>query len=332
MAKAGNLRQLNTQSIRASLTKEPMTKKEIALITGLSFPTVSKTIDQLVESNEVREKGLEQSTGGRCAMQYEINPDYGFSLLLRLEGDQIDWSVHNRIGQKMKERTEHIEHSPLQTIDLIITSVKKEFSALCTLIIGIAAMVNQGTITGAFSWTELQNLELSSTCEKKYELPTVLVNDMKSAAAGYWTQHAQEKRSATVCIYLGENGIGACAVLEGKVLHGFSEFAGELHYLPIDEHNREYATKGFESVDIIEYYGKIIQSYTVILNPERIVLYQNHYIENKLAQIKAYCKNRLPESCLPGIEISNHFQADYVYGQLQEANKQINLQIERREF
>jgi len=91
------------------------------------------------------------------------------------------------------------------------------------------------------------------------------------ASKGYCAR-CKELPQSTVCIYLGRSGIGAGISIGVNVWQGASEFAGELHYLPINE-NLEYAVILFKGVDMVIYYGKIIRSYAALLNPERVVLY-----------------------------------------------------------
>lgn len=79
----------------------------------------------------------------------------------------------------------------------------------------------------------------------------------------------------------------------------------------------------FNDIDtnIVQYYGKIIQSYIALINPNLIVLYSNSYIIDKLEEIKFYCKCRIPENAMPKIIISDEFIEDYEYGLSKMANE-----------
>ena len=103
-------------------------------------------------------------------------------------------------------------------------------------------------------------------------------------------------------------------IIGGHVWKGSSNFAGELDYLPIYDNNIKCYTSDFEGINMVEYYGKIVQSYIALINPNLIVIYNNSYISDKLAEIKNYCKNIIPEEVMPNIIISNEFIKDYEYG------------------
>ncbi|WP_455779778.1 DHH family phosphoesterase, partial [Gordonibacter pamelaeae] len=89
-------------------------KNELARRTGLSFPTVSRIVDDLVEAGEAKETGTAASTGGRCAKQYALDPAYRLFLCLRLEGRRLSWFVCDlngtRLEQEEAESTNGILH------------------------------------------------------------------------------------------------------------------------------------------------------------------------------------------------------------------------------
>ena len=91
MADAGLLRQENTALLRRAMQDGVFSKNELARQTGLSFPTVGRIIDDMVERGEAREAGVAASTGGRCAMRYELDMHYRLFLCLRLEQDTLHW-------------------------------------------------------------------------------------------------------------------------------------------------------------------------------------------------------------------------------------------------
>ena len=85
-----------TRSGEHSLLRQAMQngsagKNDLARLTHLSFPTVSRIVDEMVECGEAQEIGTAASTGGRCAMQYRLNPQYRLFLCLRLEQDTLHW-------------------------------------------------------------------------------------------------------------------------------------------------------------------------------------------------------------------------------------------------
>ncbi|CEN75207.1 transcriptional regulator [[Clostridium] sordellii] len=315
MANSETIKSINTKTVRKILNEnESISKTDIAKYTGLSFPTVSTVIEYLIETNEVVEVGFKDSLGGRCAKKYSLNPMYACSLLLYLEGRKINWIVNDFCMKKIDSEIVNISGCILEEIDNIVSLVKSRYSQLASIIIGIASNVKDGKLTSKIEYSELQGIDIIKYFSDKYSIPVYIENDMNIAIKGYWERHNNKNIESVVNIYMGDNGIGSSMILGGHVWKGSSNFAGELHYLPICDNNIKYCTSGFEGVNMVEYYGKIVQSYIALINPSLVVIYNNSYISDKLEEIKNYCKNIIPEEVMPKIIISNEFIKDYEYG------------------
>lgn len=315
MANSGTIKSINIKSVLKTLSEhESITKSDIAKYTGLSFPTVSTVIEHLIYKNEVNEVGVEDSIGGRCAKKYSLNPMYVVSLLLYLEGNKLNWIVSDFCRNKIASGNLNCKDRILEEMDEIIYSIKSSYSQLASIVIGVASNVNNGKIMSHIEYKELQGVNITELFEEKYGIPVIIENDMNIAIRGYWDRHSSNDIEVVVNIYIGDNGMGASMIINGKVLKGKSNFAGELHYLPICDDNIKYAKEGFGESDIVEYYGKVIQSYVSLINPNLIVLYNNVYIKGKLEDIKNYCKVRIPEEAMAKIILSDEFKEDYEFG------------------
>lgn len=325
MANSGTIKSINIKSVLKTLSEhESITKSDIAKYTGLSFPTVSTVIEHLIYKNEVNEVGVEDSIGGRCAKKYSLNPMYVVSLLLYLEGNKLNWIVSDFCRNKIASGNLNCKDRILEEMDEIIYSIKSSYSQLASIVIGVASNVNNGKIMSHIEYKELQGINITERFEEKYGIPVIIENDMNIAIRGYWDRHSSNDIEVVVNIYIGDNGMGASMIINGKVLKGKSNFAGELHYLPICDDNIKYAKEGFGESDIVEYYGKVIQSYVSLINPNLIVLYNNVYIKGKLEDIKNYCKVRIPEEAMAKIILSDEFKEDYEFGLSMMANELIN--------
>ncbi|MDU5022188.1 MAG: ROK family protein, partial [Clostridiales bacterium] len=312
MANSETIKSINTKTVRKILNEnESISKTDIAKYTGLSFPTVSTVIEYLIETNEVVEVGFKDSLGGRCAKKYSLNPMYACSLLLYLEGRKINWIVNDFCMKKIDSEIADINGCILEEIDNIVSLVKSRYSQLASIFIGVASNVKDGKLTSKIEYSELQGIDIIKYFSDKYSIPVDIENDMNIAIKGYWERHDNKNIESVVNIYMGDNGIGSSMIIGGHVWKGSSNFAGELHYLPIYDNNIKCYTSDFEGVNMVEYYGKIVQSYIALINPNLIVIYNNSYISDKLEEIKNYCKNIIPEEVMPNIIISNEFIKDY---------------------
>ena len=76
-------------------------------------------------------------------------------------------------------------------------------------------------------------VEIKKELEKEFDIPCEVENDVNCAGLGeYWLGAAKDSHSC-VCLTIG-TGIGGCVIINGKVIHGFSNSAGEVGYMLIN--------------------------------------------------------------------------------------------------
>lgn len=315
MADAGNLKQVNTGLLRRVMRDSgAYSKNKLARETGLSFPTVSRIVDELAETGEICALGAAASTGGRCAQQYALDPAFRLFLCLRLEKRTLRWFICDLAGNRLAEEQTDCRDGVLQTFGTLLTRVRARYPRLAAVSFGLSGTLQQGTVTEMFGYPELRGVSLSAFLKENLELPAVALRDMQAVALGHVARSTKKPR-AVVCVYLGVNGIGSSLALDGRVWEGTSEFAGELHYLPI-ENNLAYAETQFAGADMVTYYAQVIRSYAALVNPDRVVLYDNPLLGGKIDRIRRVCEQTLPRQAVPEIERSDEFEQDYDAGLL----------------
>lgn len=306
---ASRIKAMNTDTIRRALRQNAhLSKSDFMRSTGLSFSTVSRLVDALVLSGELRENGPGGSTGGRRAQVYSVNPVYQVTLTLLLEADSLLWSVNDLNGDCLEEGGGACENGLLEAIDQLLVQIESRYPQLGAVAVSVAGTLYQGTVTELFGCRELRGINLPGHIRERFRLPAAVEGDVFAASIGYCSRCAEVPR-AVVCVCLSRSGIGAGLSIGGSVWRGASEFAGELHYLPI-EGNLDYARTRFAGADMADYYGKILRSYIALVNPDRIVLYENDLIAGKADAIRQKATQGIPSQAIPQIELSGDFSTD----------------------
>ena len=208
MADAGLLRQENTALLRRAMQDGVFSKNELARQTGLSFPTVGRIIDDMVERGEAREAGVAASTGGRCAMRYELDMHYRLFLCLRLEQDTLHWFVCGLDGVPLEQGEETCPGDVRELLDTLLMRVRARYPQLASVAFGFAGAMHDGVVMECFCYPELRGVSLSTHLHDKSGLPSAAARDMQIVAAGYAAQCSPAPRAA-VCIYIGRMGAGA---------------------------------------------------------------------------------------------------------------------------
>jgi predicted NBD/HSP70 family sugar kinase len=319
-----SIKDINTEKIRNYMKyKQQASKSEIARETGLSFPTVTRIMDALCTTGELFDSGQGNSTGGRCASVYSINSRYSLCLLVQIEGKKVKWVIKDLEGNVVTLNQFMFVSGLLEQLDNLINTLEMDFPALKAIVIGIAAMVKGGTVEEATGFTDIKGVDIPLHFKNLTKIPVQIHNDANLIALGQWYQSKQKAKS-TVSIYLGENGLGAGMIIDGEVWRGASDFAGELSYLPLYENTSVWLEENFHDIDVVDYYTKLIQIYTIVFNPEQVILYNNIYISDKIDNIRRNCYKYLPSKVVPHIEVSKNYQSDYEYGLYAKAEKMMS--------
>lgn len=102
--------------------------------------------------------------------------------------------------------------------------------------ISTAGMVDpkEGKIVYASSLIpKYTGVEIKKELEKEFSISCEVENDVNCAGLGeYWLGAAKDSHSC-VCLTIG-TGIGGCVIINGKIVHGFSNSAGEVGYMQIN--------------------------------------------------------------------------------------------------
>lgn len=293
------------------------TKQEIAKQSELSFPTVSKIVDELVEKQVMLSLGIqENSQGGRKAALFHLNKDFSHALTLFLQDHIIYYQVVNALGQTiLHDKKEYTKDLSLTQIIEVINLNLQQDNLVHAISIGIPGSINNGKIYYIDGYEALKDCEIEKELSKHFSIPVKVSNNMNAIALGMADKLACKEENI-VCIHLAQTGPGCGAVVNGKAVSGFCGFNGEVGFIPFygEKTLQDVALSGFKNVNLGEYLGKIVISLVAILNPRKIILYIEQDVPNWEREMKQYCSQYLPTRVIPEFIISNTYQEDYLYG------------------
>ena len=243
-------------------------------------------------------------------MRYALVPDFRLYLCLRLENRTLDWSVCDINGGAVERGEISCGNDILCDLDTLLMRVRARYPQLVAAAMGFAGSMMDGSVTVAFEPPELRGVNLKKHLSNILGLPAAAKRDMELVAKGY----AVRRRARTVvCIYIGHAGMGAGIVLDGRVWSGAHGFAGEIHFLPI-ENNLEYAENHFEGADMTAYCTSVVRSLAALLDPECIVFCRAPRFDGITERVRTACAALLPASAMPEITLSNEWIEDYEAG------------------
>ncbi len=223
--------------------KNLISRSDLAKITGLTPPSVTRIVDELIVSDKLVEYvGVGNSSGGRPSvvvkfkseMNYIIGIDLGATYI---RGCLVDLNA-NFISE-IQVPTE-IEKGFSRIVEKMVKIIQKlqkrkeEGAKIWGVGIGVAGLVNSETgiieHSPDFGWT---NINLYEELEKHLDIPFFYDNSTRLMALGELKLGPRFNQKNFAVINIGY-GIASGLVIEGNLVKGHSGFAGEFGHIPVD--------------------------------------------------------------------------------------------------
>ena len=238
------LRHTNALSI-LTLLRESGTRSRADLVraSGLSAPTVTNVVKDLLRQNLVEALGEGESSGGRppdmmirfkaergCILAVDISAEYLSFLLADLNGNELG---SLRVALAKRETTPGAICGYIdRTVQKLLGRHKKTREQLLILVVGVPAIANvdEGTVLSISTLEAWRAVPLRAMLNNIFDCLVIVENDTNLAAQGeHWCGAAQAEKDF-VFISIGIN-VGAGIILGGKIHHGSQWSAGEIAYL-----------------------------------------------------------------------------------------------------
>lgn len=220
----------------------PISRAEIVRKYGLSAPTVSNVVAELLVEGLLLEKGVQNGTGvGRNPVLLEFNPHAGLAVALDLSRTPPVGALVDLDGNIEKEealsvgrlRGESIVQRLCQFIVDVIKQASQEGRKLIGIGVGVPGVISSQE-SGDLVWApglELRQFPLSEILAGQLDLkvPILVENDVNLAVLGEnWKGIGVGKKN--LVLVAAAEGIGAGIIINGKLYRGADGAAGEIGY------------------------------------------------------------------------------------------------------
>ena len=223
----------------------PISRTDIAKITGLSGATVTKLVDDLIQTGFVREDGYDVSKGGRKPTLLKLVPEASFAVGVDLGASNLRAVVVNleakiiaKIGKKTNadEGREKVFKRMIEIIYEVIEASGVEKERIEGIGIGISGVIDhqKGVCLFCPNIKGWENVPVKRLVEEEFGIK-VSVDDSSRmmALAEHWCGLAQKVENF-IFINVGV-GVGSGIFTNGQIYRGSRGTAGELGHTTIDE-------------------------------------------------------------------------------------------------
>ncbi|KAA9016003.1 ROK family protein [Niallia endozanthoxylica] len=223
------------------IEKDPISRADIAQVSGLHKATVSSLVNELLEEELIYESGPGESSGGRRPVILHFNKDAGYAIGIDIGVNYVLSVLTDLKGNILIKKNQVVHETPYpaiisivqKMIQSLIAEMPKSRYGIVGIGVGVPGLVNkEDTILLApnLGW---KNIKLKEELEHLFHVPVTIVNEANAGAVG------EQKFGAGVdyqnIIYISAGiGIGVGIILDNELYHGNNGFSGEMGHMIID--------------------------------------------------------------------------------------------------
>lgn len=237
------IRENNLSSVlRLIHSQAPISRAQLAVVTGLNKSTISSLVDDLIARKLVNEAGSNSTGAGRPATMLEINPHAGLIIGVELGVDFVSVAVTDFLGNITWRRREDANPNEGQQkmIDQTLRIVHEAMNAgkkKNTHFLGLG-LATPGTVdlkekvlifAPNLHW---RNVPFGKIFSEQTKLKVFVENDANAAATAEHLFGTARRCQDFLFVFAGV-GIGGGLFLNGKLYRGKNGYAGEIGHSPI---------------------------------------------------------------------------------------------------
>ena len=232
-------RQINRNLIFNQIrTKQPVSRADLARISGLQRSTVSLIVEELIAEHWIVEGAIGESPRGRKPTSLKLNGQRGV-LALDIHPAQTTLAVTDLGGQIISEKSIELPSDPRKVIGIILRAIRKTLNAhrdrsFEGVGINLPGRLNPNLERSIFA----PNVDwpigrIKSRVERATGLPVVADNVANACAISeVWFGYSDGSRDLVV-VNISE-GIGTGVFANGHLLRGEAGLAGEFGHVQMD--------------------------------------------------------------------------------------------------
>ncbi|MBO7643964.1 MAG: ROK family protein [Bacteroidales bacterium] len=207
---------------------------------GISVPTITKLIGELIDDGFVLDEGKIGTSGGRRPSIYGLNPGAGYFVGIDVARHHFHIAITDFKGNMLKY---------IEDIEFVLESSGASFRQMCRMVKD--AVVAQGipwikvlaagvSLSGrvnpeqgySLTYFVTDDLPLKELFQRELNVPVSIENDSRALTYGEYMHLGKDADKNMVAVNLSW-GLGMGMILDGKLYYGKSGFSGEVGHFPL---------------------------------------------------------------------------------------------------
>lgn len=230
--------------IRLCISNSSHSIADLSKSLGLSVPTTTKLIGELIEEGFLQDEGKIGTSGGRRPNIYGLNPDAGYFVGVDVARRHVHLAVCNFKGEMV-----HF----IQDIEFVLEASEESFKSICKVIrdevtginiswdkvlgVGVSLSGRVNPEKGySLSYFVSEDIPLTAAFTKELGVPVSIENDSRAMTYGEYMSLGPDADKDFIFVNLSW-GLGMGLILNGNLYYGKSGFSGEIGHFPLLDNN-----------------------------------------------------------------------------------------------
>lgn len=240
MSKANNsiiMRRNNMDLIVDLVRKKPLSRADIARMTGLTRAAVTILTDALIEKGVLLSGDVVKSQSGRRPTLLQINPDVYVCIGVDLSREGCELCFLDFSGRKIFGQSIDYAKTAKETTKIICETIKKELGKVKSEVLGVCVCApgpidsQNGVILNPSGLELFHYYDIKRAMESELLMSVLLEKDTNVLAIAENTNMCE---CDDMLFLLADHGIGCSIVKNGQLFAGRDGMGGELGHTTVD--------------------------------------------------------------------------------------------------
>jgi len=243
VARRGTPREINRQiALNLIRSRQPVSRAELARLMGVRRGVVSRLVDELLEARLVFEGEKGDSPRGRKPMHLHIETRRRCVVAVDISASQTALLVTDLMAQPLREVAEFATPlEPQVLVEEVARTVRRmlagppEVGNCVGIGVAVSGVVDLAGCVRYSPTLGFHELDLQQMLQEATRLPAVVENSTKACVLGQvWAARGDAPVDGPVAFVNLSDGVGVGVAVDGKLLRGAHNVAGELGHVPLN--------------------------------------------------------------------------------------------------
>lgn len=238
--RTGKSASLKREILRRCITHGNCSIADFSRALGVSVPTTTKIVTELIADSFLQDEGKVGTSGGRRPSVYGLNPEAGYFVGVDVARHHFHIAICDFKGEVIQfiQDIEYVLEAKEESFRTMCRTVKDEVTAcgipwIKVLGIGVSLSGRVNPEKGySLSYFVGDDIPLKNIFQKEFNVSVNIENDSRAMAYGEYMSLGNKADQNMIFLNVSW-GLGMGIIMNGQLYYGKSGYSGELGHFPV---------------------------------------------------------------------------------------------------